>query len=327
MDRRRFLLTSLAGAFLTPLAIEAQQSKTMVRIGFLASSSADRERPRLAAFQRTLRELGYVEGQNILIHQRYAGGNFQQLPELAAELARVKIDIFVAVGAPASRAARTTSGVIPIVMVGVADPVGLGLVANLARPGGNVTGLSDFNAGVVAKRLELLKEVMPSASRVVALLNPTNSSNPLQLELTQVAASTLGVTLLPLEAKNAEEIERAFAAMKTERAEAVIIIGDPMFGTHRRRLVDLSAKTRLPAIYSTREYVVDGGLVAYGANLDDLYPRAAHFVDRILKGAKPSDLPVEQPTKFELVINLKTAKALGLTIPPSLLARADQVIE
>jgi ABC-type uncharacterized transport system substrate-binding protein len=327
VNRRRFLLTSLAGGFAAPLAAAAQQPKTIVRIGFLSSSSAERERPRLTAFQQTLRELGYLEGQNIVIEQRYAGGNFQQLPELAGELARIKVDIFVVVGAPASLAARKTTSVIPIVMVGVADPVGVGLVDSLARPGGNVTGLSDFNAGVVAKRLELLKEVVPSASRVAVLLNPTNPSNPLQLKLTQAAAETLGVRLFPLEAKSAEEIDRAFAAMRTERAEAVIVIGDPMFGTHRRRLIDLSAKRGLPAIYSTREYVIDGGLVSYGTNLDDLHRRAPYFVDQILKGAKPADLPVEQPTRFELVINLKAAKQIGLTIPQSLLLRADQVIE
>jgi putative ABC transport system substrate-binding protein len=327
MKRRTFLCGLTLGTLAAPFTAGAQQPKPIVRIGFLSSSSAERERPRLTAFRQTLRELGYLEGQNIVIEPRYAGGNFQQLPELAAELARVKVDILVVAGAPASHAARKTTSVIPIVMVGVADPVGLGLADSLARPGGNITGLSDFNAGVVAKRLELLREVVPSASRVAVLVNPTNPSNPLQLKLTQAAASTLGVRLLPLEAKSAEEIDRAFAAMRTERAEAVIVIGDPMFGSHRRRLIDLSAKRGLPAIYSTREYVIDGGLVSYGTNLDDLYRRAPYFVDKILKGAKPADLPVEQPTKFELVINLKTAKALGLTIPQSLLRRADEVIQ
>jgi putative ABC transport system substrate-binding protein len=212
-------------------------------------------------------------------------------------------------------------------MVGVADPVGIGFVANLARPGGNITGLSDFNTGVVAKRLELLKEMVPSASRIVVLLNPTNPSNLQQLKLTQGAAATLGMTPLPIDSKSVEEIDSALVAMRTKRAEAVIVIGDPMFGSHRKRLVELSAKSGLPAIYSTREYVIDGGLVSYGTNLDDLYRPAAMYVDKILKGAKPGDLPVEQPTKFELVINLTTTKALGLTIPPSLLARADHVIE
>jgi putative ABC transport system substrate-binding protein len=326
MNRRTFLAIA-TGALVTPFAAKAQQPKTIARIGFLSSSSAERERPRLAAFQQALRELGYLEGQNISIEARYAGGNFQQLPELAAELARVKVDILVVVGAPASRAARSATNVIPIVMVGVADPVGIGLVSSLARPGGNLTGLSDFNAGVVAKRLELLKEVVPSATRVVVLLNPTNPSNPFQLKLTQAAALTLGVTPLPVEAKSAVELDRAFAAMRTERAEAVIVVGDPMFGSQRRRLIDLSAKNGLPAIYSTREYTIDGGLISYGTNLDDLYRPAAVYVDKILHGAKPGDLPIEQPTKFELVINLKTAKALGITIPPSLLLRADQVIE
>jgi putative tryptophan/tyrosine transport system substrate-binding protein len=327
MDRRRFLVTSLAGALVVPLTAGAQLSKPIVRIGFLSSSSAERERPRLTAFQQTLRELEYLEGQNIVIVPRYAGGNFQQLPSLAAELAHVNLDILVAAGAPASLAARKTTSVIPIVMVGVADPVGVGLVDSLARPGGNITGLSDFNAGVVAKRLELLREVVPSASRVVVLGNPTNPSNPLQVKLTEAAAAPLGVRLLLFEAKSVEEIDRAFAAMRAARAEAVIVIGDPMFGTHRRRLIDLSATRGLPAIYSTREYVIDGGFVSYGTNLDDLYRRAPYFVDQILKGAKPAHLPIEQPTKFELVINLKTAKTLGLTIPPSLLARADHVIE
>ena len=323
MNRRAFV-TGLGAVLAAPLAAEAQQPKTIARIGFLSSSSPERERPRLTTFQQALRELGYFEGQNIFIEQRYAGGSFQQLPELAADLVRAKVNILVAVGAPATRAARSASSGIPIIMVGVADPVGIGFVANLARPGGNITGLSDFTTGVVAKRLELLREIVPSESRVFVLLNPTNPSNLPQLKLTQAAAATLGMTPLALEAKSAEEIDRAFVAMRTKRAQAVIVIGDPMFGSHRKRLIDLSAKSGLPAIYSTREYVIDGGLVSYGTNLDDLYRPAAVYVDKILKGAKPADLPVEQPTKFELVINLKTAKALGLTIQPSLRLRADQ---
>ena len=232
-----------------------------------------------------------MDGQNIWIEQRYAGGNFQRLPELAVELARVKVDILVVAGAPATGAAKNATSAIPIVMVGVADPVGIGFVTNLARPGGNITGLSDFNTGVMAKRVELLKEMVPSVSRVAVLWNPTNPSNPFQLKLTQGAASTLGVTPLPVEAKSPEEIDRAFAAMSTARAEAVIVIGDPMFGSQRRRLIDLSATSRRPAIYSNREYVIAGGLVAYGANLDDLYVRAAGYVDKILKGANPGGPP------------------------------------
>ena len=327
MDRRRFLLTALAGALAAPLGAWAQPVGKLWRAGYLSSSSVQRERVRVAAFQQGLRELGYLEGKNILIEERYAGGAFERLPELAAELVRLKVDIFVVAGAPAAQAAKKASSVIPIVMTAVADPVGMGLVADLARPGGSITGLSDFNTGVVVKRLELLREVAPSASRVAVLLNPMNPSNPPQLKLTQAVAATLAVTLLTFEAKRADEIDRAFLAMKTERPGGLIVIGDPMLGSHAKRIVELSTRNRLPAIYWTREFPDAGGLISYGANFDDLWRRAATYVDKILKGAKPGDLPIEQPTKFELVINLKTAKALGLTIPPSLLQRADHVIE
>jgi putative ABC transport system substrate-binding protein len=327
MDRRRFLLTSLAATLAVPLAIEAQPAGKLWRVGYLSSSSAERERARVAAFEQGLQELGYLEGKSIFIEQRYAGGEFERLPELAAELARLKVDVFVVAGAPAAHAAKKASSVIPIVMTAVADPVGMGLVASLARPGGSITGLSDFNTGVVVKRLELLREVVPSISRVVVLLNPMNPSNPPQLKLTQAAAATLAVTLLAFDAKRADEIDRAFLAMKTERPGGLIVIGDPLLGSHAKRIVELSTRNRLPAIYWNREFPEGGGLMSYGTNFDDLWHQAATYVDKILKGAKPGDLPVEQPTKFEFVINLKTAKALGLTIPPSLLQRADQVIE
>jgi len=231
-------------------------------------------------------------------------------------------------GAPAAHAAKNATSVIPIVIGNAADPVGTGLVASLARPGGNITGLSDFNLGVVTKRLELLKEVVPSASRVAVLLNPANPTNPLQLKEIQAVAPALGVTLLPLEAKEPNDIDRAFAVMRNQQAGALIVFGDLMlFGTHQKRLAELALKSRLPAIWAQKENVDAGGLMSYGTNFDDLYRRAAGYVDKILKGAKPADLPVEQPTKFELVINLKTAKALGLTIPQSVMLRADQVIE
>jgi putative ABC transport system substrate-binding protein len=327
VDRRAFINT-LAGALLVaPLAAEGQQAANSPRLGFLSSSSSERDKPRLTAFLNGLRELGYSEGRNIFIEQRYAGGRFEMLPELAAELVRLKVDILVVSGAPASNAARNATSIIPIVMTDVSDPVGIGLVASLPRPGGNVTGLSDFNAGVVAKRLELLKELVPSVLRVGVLLNPANPSNPLQMKLTQAAAPALGVTLLPLEAKGPEDIDRAFAAMREERTGALLVFGDPMLGSNNRRIVELAAKARLPTTYSRREMADAGGLMSYGAKFTDLSRRAATYVDKILKGAKPGDLPIEQPTKFELVINLKTAKALGLTIPPSLLQRADQVIE
>ncbi len=327
MERRTFISVIAGGLLAGPFVAEAQQAKTIPRIGFLSSSTVERERTRLAALQQGLRELGYLEGKTLFIEQRYAGGQFEKLPELAAELAGLKVDVLVVAGAPAAHAAKKATRVIPIVMTNAADPVGTGLVASLARPGGNVTGVSDFNAGVVAKRLELLKEVVPSASRVAVLLNPANPTNPLQLKLTQVAATTLGVTLLSFEAKGADEIDRAFAAIKTERLGALIVIGDPLLGSYAKRIVEHSTKSQLPAIYWTREFPDAGGLMSYGTNQDDLSRRAATFVDKILKGTKPADLPIEQPTKFELVINLKTAKALGLTIPQSLLLRADEVIQ
>jgi putative ABC transport system substrate-binding protein len=268
-----------------------------------------------------------LEGKNIVIEYRYTEGQFERLPELAAELVRLKVDLLVVTGAPAAHAAKKTTSTIPIVMTNAADPVGTGLVASLAHPGGNVTGLSDFTAGVVAKRLELLKEVVPKVSHVAVLLNPANPTNPLQLKLTQTAAPRLGVTLLSLEAKGPEDIDRAFTAMRKERAGALLVMGDPMLGTHRRRIVELAAKSRLPAIYASRPQVDAGGLISYGTNFADLYRRAATYVDKILKGTKPADLPVEQPMRFELVINLKTAKTLGLPIPPSVLLRADHVIQ
>jgi len=324
---RRIVVCLLTTALLSiaPL-VEAQQLKKIPRIGFLSSTSPDAEKSRLAAFQQGLRELGYLEGQNILIEYRYAGGKFDWFPALAAELVRLKVDVLVATGAPASHAAKDTTKTIPIVMTNAADPVGTGLVASLARPGGNVTGLSDFNAGVITKRLELLKEVVLTASRVAVLLNPANPTNPLQLNLIQAIAPALGVTLLPLEARGPEDIDRAFTAMKKERPGGLLVIGDPMLGDHRRRITELAAKSRLPAIYGGRVSVDAGGLMFYGTNFDDLYRRAAVYVDKISKGTKPADLPVEQPTKFEFVINLKTAKQIGLTIPPNVLARADRVI-
>ncbi len=311
----------------TGAVAQAQQPKKVPRIGFLAASSAENLKSRLAAFQQGLRELGYVEEKNIVIEYRYAAGNFERLPDLAAELVRLKMDVLVAEGAPAAHAAKNATSVMPIVIGNAADPVGTGLVASLARPGGNITGLSDFNLAVVTKRLELLKEVVPSVSRVAVLLNPANPTNPLQLKEIQAVAPTLGVTLLSMEVKGPDDIEPAFATMKKERAAALIVFGDPMFGTHRTRIVGLAAKSRLPAIWSLSGYVEAGGLMSYGTNFDDLYRRAAVYVDKILKGTKPADLPVEQPMKFEFVINLKAAKQIGLTIPQSVLYRADKVIK
>jgi putative ABC transport system substrate-binding protein len=306
--------------------VNAQQAKKIARIGFLVTGSSSSASSRVEAFRQELRELGYAEGKDIAIEYRYAGGKSDRLPDQAAELVRLKVDVLVAQGAPAAHAAKNATTTIPIVIGNAADPVGTGLVASLARPGGNITGLSDFNVGVITKRLELLKEMVPTASRIAVMLNPANPTNPLQLKDLQAIAPALRVALLSLEVKGPDDIEPAFATMKKQRAAALIVVGDPMFGSHRARLIELTANSRLPAIWSVSEYVTAGGLMSYGTDFDDLFRRAAIYVDKILKGAKPADLPVEQPTTFELVINLKAAKQIGLTIPPNVLARADRVI-
>jgi len=267
-----------------------------------------------------------VEGQNFAIEERWAEGRAERLPDLAADLVRLKVDVIVTGSTPGARAAKQATTKIPIIAVVVGDPVGTGLVASLARPGGNLTGLSDITVDLSAKRLELLKEVAPTASRVAVLWNPTHPTNPLQLRETQVAAQALGLTLQPVVVGSSDELERAFAAMMRERASALLVLAETLTLLHRRRLADLAAKNRLPAMYPFREQAEAGGLMSYGPSIPDMYRRAAVYVDKILKGAKPADLPVEQPTRFELVINLKTAKALRLTIPPSVLIRAEEVI-
>jgi putative ABC transport system substrate-binding protein len=275
---------------LVPLA-EAQQQKKVPRIGFLGAASATSQASRLDAFRQGLRELGYVEGKNIIVEYRHAEGKFERLPELSAELMRLKVDIIVTQGSPAAEAARKTTSTIPIVMATGGDAVGSGLVASLARPGGNITGLSSLATDLAAKRLELLKEVVPKVARVAILLNPATATNPLQLKETQAAAPALGVTLLSVEVKGADDMETAFTAIKKDRAGGIIVLSDPLFGTHRRRITEFAAKSRLPAIYTGREFVDAGGLMSYGNNFDDLYRRAATYVDKILKGAKPADLP------------------------------------
>jgi putative ABC transport system substrate-binding protein len=326
MDRRRFLLTSLAGAFAAPLASQAQQAVKVSRIGFLSPRSSS-DVGRLAAFRQGLRELGYVEGQNIAIESRWAEGTYDRLPGLADELVRLKVDVIVTYAAPAIQAAKRATGTIPIVMAGAIDPVASGLVTSVARPGGNITGLSLIAPDLVGKQLAILKEVVPMVSRVALLGNPANTGTAPQLQNAQDAARALAMRLQLLEARGPSEIDSAFAAMIKERAGAVIVLVDGMLADHRTRIADLAAKSRLPAVYGLSDHPEAGGLMAYGPSVSDRFRRAATYVDKILKGAKPAELPVEQPTKFELVLNLTTAKALGLTIPPSLLARADQVIE
>ena len=283
--------------------------------------------PHLEAFRQGLRELGYAERQNIAIESRHAAMRPALLPDLAANLVLSKVDVIVAAGDPAIHAARHATSTIPIVMVAGADPVGSGLVASLARPGGNLTGSSALSPELSGKRLQLLMEALPGVSRVAVLWNPADPAKALDLRETQATGQALGVQLQVLEVQGPEDFERAFAAMTSDRAEALITLGDPLTVSHRMRIVDLAAKSRLPTMYDVREFVEAGGLMAYGPSLPDLFRRAAAYVDKILKGAKPGDLPVEQPMKFELIINLKTAKALGLTIPQSVLFLADQVIQ
>jgi putative ABC transport system substrate-binding protein len=327
MDRRRFLLTSLAGALAVSLGAEAQQPGRIYRIGFLSGISPVAARSP-ESFQQGLRELGWLEGQNFIIEYRYAEGRFDRLPDLMAELVRLKVDVIVAGATPVAVAAKNGTGTIPIVMFGVGDPVGLGLVESLARPGGNVTGLA-FSVGLdtFGKGLALLKEALPKVRRVAVLSNPANPAHAGAIDNVRTAAGSLGVQSQLLEARGPDHFEGAFAAMARERAEAVLIVSDGMFVLHRARLADLARKNRLPSMYGVRENVEAGGLMSYGPSTAVALRRAAVFVDKILRGAKPADLPVEQPTEFELVVNLKTAKALGVAIPRSLLARADHVIE
>ncbi len=326
MHRRAFLHT-LAGSLLAaPLAAEAEQAAKIARIGYLSPNLA--ATPHLPeAFRQGLRDLGYVEGRNVVIEYRDVEGKFERLPALAAELVALKVDVIVTGAAQATQAAKNATTTIPIIMVAVVDPVRIGLVASLARPGGNVTGLSHFAGQELSgKRLELLREVVPKLSHVAIILNSANPSNPLQVRETEAAAQVLGLQLRPLEVRVPDDFERAFETAIRGRASALIALDDPFIFGERTRIVGLAAKSRLPVMYGFREFVDAGGFMSYGANLSDLFRRAATYVDKILKGAKPADLPVEQPTKFELVINLKTAKALGLTISQSLLQRADQVI-
>jgi len=309
---------------LAPLVAEAQPAEKLARIGYLSLGSAA-DTPK--ALLQGLRELGYVEGQNLVIEYRYTEGKAERLPDLAEELVSLKVDIIVAGGTPLPLAAKRATTTIPIVMTSAGDPVGSGLVASLAKPGGNVTGLSTFTRDLAAKRLQLLKEVVPVISRVAVLWNAANPYAVLNMRETEAAARTLGLQVQSVEVRGPDDIETGFSTAIRWRAGAFIVVDYPVTYLHRTRIADLAARNQLPAMYGFRQYAEAGGLMAFGTSLADLSRRAATYVDKILKGAKPADLPVEQPTQFELVINAKTAKALKLTIPPSVLLRADQVIE
>jgi putative ABC transport system substrate-binding protein len=315
----------LLGTMLLALSVpaEARQRAKIARIGFLSPGFGAVPKP----FHQRLEELGYVQGKNIVIEYRSAEGKLDRLPDLGAELVRLEVQLIVAAATPAADAAKHATTTIPIVMVDVGDPVATGLVTNLARPSGNITGVATLSPELSGKRLELLKEAVPNASRIAVFSNPTSRTNPLQLKQVQVAAQALAVRIQPLEVSKSEDFEGAFGAMVRERADAFMVLPDPVLNAHRATVVSLAAKHRLPGIYDRRAYADAGGLMTYGPNFPDLLRRAAVYVDKILKGAKPGDLPVEQPTKFELIINLKTAKQIGLTIPAGVLARADRVIK
>jgi len=326
--KRRTFMAMLTGIVVTPFGAEAPQAAKVARIGYLSPNLAAFPHHQ-EAFRQGLRDLGYVEGGTIVIEYRGAEGKPERLPALTAELVALKVDVIVASGTPQALAVKEVTRTLPIVFAAVADPIASGVVTSLARPGGNITGTSLLAPDLVGKRLEQLKQAVPSISRVAVLWQPGGLGERADKEMlqgTEVAARALGVRLQVVEARGPEDFDRAFSDMIRARAGAVTVLPSNMFITERRRLVDLAAKKRLPAVYGLREFVDTGGLMSYGANPADSFRRAATYVDKILKGARPGDLPIEQPTKFELVINLKTAKALGLTIPPSLLGRADEVI-
>jgi len=324
--RRRTFILAVGGAVAWPLAARAQQAGPLPTIGFLVAGTPTSHGQWIAAFVQRLRELGWIEGRTITIEYRWAEGRSERFAEIAAELVRRKVDVIVTSATEAIVAAKQATSVIPIVFAAAGDPVGTGLVASLARPGGNITGLSIQQTDVAAKRLELLREIVPGLRRLAILGNASGPAVVLDMREVETAARTLGLEVITSEIRRGEDIAPAFAAFKG-RAEALYLPIDPLVNTHRLRINMLALAARLPTMHSVREYVEAGGLISYGPNRPELYRRAAELVDKILRGAKPADIPVEQPTKFELVINVKTAKALGLDIPPSLLARADEVIE
>ena len=321
MKRREFI-TLLGGAALGwPLSVRAQQPAKMPRIGIIDDS------PIWNAFRHGLRDLGYLEGQNMAFEYRYAGGLPDRLAWVAAELVRRPVDLIATFGTPPTRAAKEATKTIPIVMIGIGDPVGAGLVSSLARPGGNITGNTILGPEVSGKRLELIKEVIPSVARVAFLWNPNNTSHPAQLAELHTLVRTFGMQLIPVAARSPEELDSAFAATISERADAFLMTADPLHQISIMKILDFLSSNRLPGIFTSKEIVAAGGLISYGASVPDLFRRGALYAHKILQGTKPTDLPVEQPAKFELAVNLKTAKALGLNVPPTLLARADEVVE
>jgi putative ABC transport system substrate-binding protein len=326
--RRREFITLLGGAAVAwPLAARAQQPVRIAKIGHIESGLPSSSPNHLAAFRQGLRELGYVEGQNLFIERRYAEGREERLPQLAEELVQFGVDVIFAIGPPQALAAAKATNRIPILFVGGGDPVAMGLVKSLARPGGNLTGLTFVTVELASKRMQLIKDAVSIAKRVAVLWNPNNVINKLELEKATTTAEALGLTPLPIEIRVLDDIEGAFIAMTRQRADAALVLSSPLTFPNRPRIVESALRARMPTLGALREYAEAGVLMSYGPSYADHCRRAATYVDQILKGAKPADLPVQLPTTFELVINLKTAKALGLDIPPTLLARADEVIE
>ena len=328
MTRRTAAFSLALGVLLAPLAADAQQPGRVYRIGNLIQSNPSVAAPFLEAFTQGLREFGYIEGKNIAFERRWADNNVDKLPDLAAELVREKVDLIMVATVPAALATKRATTTVPIVMAGIPDPVALGLVASLARPRGNVTGVAfDVGPEVIGKTLQLLKEAVPKISRVAVLWNPDSPALTAYWKELRSAAQTLRIGLESVEVRASGDFDSAFSAMTRARVDALMVMPDPLVYSHRRRIVDFAGKSRLPSTYALREFVDEGGLIFYGASYLAAFRRVGYYIDKILKGAKPADLPVEQPTKFELIINLKTAKALGLTIPQSVLIRADEVIQ
>jgi putative ABC transport system substrate-binding protein len=324
--KAKILAYALTALILTTIHLaEAQQQKKVPRIGVLRPGPV--AAPNYEAFRQGLRELGYVEGQNVVLEFRDAEGKAERLPDLAAELVRLKVDVIVTSSTPAIQAVKQATVTIPIVMGFSGDPVGTGLVASLAKPGGNITGLSDIGPEISGKQLELLKEAFPTISRVALFLNPSNQGNRLRLKAAEVTAGELKVQIQALEVQSTNDVEKAILAISKGRAQALMTLRDPAINVNRKRIVEFAAENRLPTMHIDKEPVEVGGLMSYGPDVSDLFRRAATYVDKILKGTKPADLPVERPIKFEFVINLKTAKQIGVTIPPNVLARADKVFK
>ena len=326
MNRKIFVCLLATFLLTTAAPAHAQPSTKIFRLGYLAGSSLTVNVDRVEAFLQGLRELGYVQGKNIVLEYRAAEGKSERYPALASELVSLKVDVIVTAGAASTRAAREATSTIPIVMVQDSDPVGSGFVASLARPGGNVTGLSTLAPEISGKRLEILKEIIPKLSRLAILGTSKYPGNAQSLKETELAAMALGVRIQYLDALGSQDIEPAFRAARRESADAILLLQSFVLNSHRKQIVNLAIKGRHPAIYYSPEWVKDGGLMSYGVSFTDLNHRAASYVDKILKGTKPADLPVEQPQKFEFIVNLKTAKQIGLVIPPNVLARADKVI-